>query len=301
MVKSLPMKSLLQRRKVVLLFSVIAVLMLVWLAAGLSDLSLAPGYSMQIWGNESNSVAQTSFDFIKEDIAETPIWQQVVLSILFVVIFGVFMALLPADVRKRIIKSMLSIALIIFIMLYYFDNYKMLTSPLPLEFSTEMGAAEAIEEFSVSSPVYESKPISPALVYFISTVVVLVFALIAWRLLKPWLYLRNKKPLDNFGNIARASLDDLSEGQEWEDVIINAYMQMSEIARDRRGVLRQQAMTPSEFMSRLEFAGLPPDPIRRLTRLFEKVRYSGKRAAENEIDEARACLKAIAAACGEPL
>ncbi|MCP4140770.1 MAG: DUF4129 domain-containing protein [Chloroflexi bacterium] len=297
------MRSLLQRRKVVLLFSVLAVLMLVWLAAGLSDLKLSTGYSLRLWGNESNTNSvQTGFDFIKEDIAKIPLWQQIVLSLVFLILFGVFTALLPADIRKRLFRSMFSVVLIAFAMLYYFDNYKFLASPTPLDLTTEMSVDDnAPEEFSTTSPVYEEKPVSPALVYISSAIVLLVLAFIARKPFMRWLSQRNRSPLNNFGNIARASLDDLSEGQEWEDVIVNAYMQMSEIARDRRGVLRQQAMTPSEFISRLELAGLPPDPIRRLTRLFEKVRYSGQKAAENEIDEARGCLKAIAAACGEPL
>jgi hypothetical protein len=60
-------------------------------------------------------------------------------------------------------------------------------------------------------------------------------------------------------------------------------------------------MTPSEFAARLEQAGLPAEPVQRLTRLFEKVRYGGLRSTPTEAEEAVACLRDILHACGESL
>jgi hypothetical protein len=67
------------------------------------------------------------------------------------------------------------------------------------------------------------------------------------------------------------------------------------------GIRRQEAMTPSEFANRLESVGLPGDPVRRLTRLFEAVRYGAKKPGQDESHEATVCLNAIIAACGEPV
>ena len=94
-------------------------------------------------------------------------------------------------------------------------------------------------------------------------------------------------------------LRDLSSGGDWADAITNCYVRMSEVVSRTRGLYRQEAMTPAEFAFRLERAGLPGDPVRRLTRLFEAVRYGARKPARNEINEAVSCLNAILQYCGE--
>lgn len=302
MVKSLSMKSLLQRRWIVLIFSIIAVFMLVWLAAGLSELRFLPAQPLN-FGGEDITPVRDILNFIKSDLSEIPTWQVGAVLVLFFVFFALAIIIMPAEVRKRMLRTLFRAILIGFAVFYYFDNYELLESPLTLNFSTSIGNSEAADGISISPEVYEPPSISPLLIYFISAIFALILIFAAWRMLRPWIQEKRELdlPLRGFGYIARTSLDDLSEGQQWEDVIIRAYMQMSEIARDRRGVSRQQAMTPNEFSAHLELAGLPPEPVQRLTRLFEKIRYGGRKANDDEVDEARGCLKAIAAACGEPL
>jgi hypothetical protein len=96
-------------------------------------------------------------------------------------------------------------------------------------------------------------------------------------------------------------LRDLSSGADWADAITNCYVRMSEAVSSKRGLYRQAAMTPAEFARRLERAGLPSDPVRRLTRLFESVRYGAHKPARTEIDEAVVCLNAILHHCGEEM
>ena len=80
---------------------------------------------------------------------------------------------------------------------------------------------------------------------------------------------------------------------------MNCYARMSAAVSRKRGLVRKEAMTPAEFARRLEQAGLPGDPVQRLTRLFESVRYGAKQSNQNEINEAVSCLKAILHFCGE--
>ena len=112
---------------------------------------------------------------------------------------------------------------------------------------------------------------------------------------------QEQTPLKEFSRIARALLDDLADGVEWEDVIVRSYVQMSEVVKERRGIERDEEMTPHEFASRLVDAGLPPAPVERLTRLFEFVRYSSHKAGEAEMAEAVECFNQIASAFGEKL
>ena len=107
--------------------------------------------------------------------------------------------------------------------------------------------------------------------------------------------------MKEFSIIAKKLLDDLADGAEWEDVIVRSYVQMGDVVKARRGIRRDIEMTPNEFSERLIAAGLPANPVQRLTRLFERVRYSPHSAGEEEVNEAVACLNEIASVFGEKL
>jgi hypothetical protein len=53
------------------------------------------------------------------------------------------------------------------------------------------------------------------------------------------------------------------------------------------------------YFKGLEKAGLPREPVNRLTRLFESVRYGARTSAQSDVDEAIACLTSILKYCGE--
>ncbi|HSG44363.1 MAG TPA: DUF4129 domain-containing protein, partial [Anaerolineales bacterium] len=107
--------------------------------------------------------------------------------------------------------------------------------------------------------------------------------------------------LREIAKVARTSLRDLSDGRESTDVILNCYFRMSDVVADKKNIRRENAMTPGEFSRRLEQSGLPGDAVRRLTRLFETVRYGNRKAGPQETNEAVACLTTILQYCGEPV
>jgi hypothetical protein len=76
---------------------------------------------------------------------------------------------------------------------------------------------------------------------------------------------------------------------------------MSRVVGERQGLRREYAMTPAEFAVRLENAGLPREPVRRLTRLFESARYGARTSTQDDIDEAVDCLTSILKYCGEAM
>jgi hypothetical protein len=82
---------------------------------------------------------------------------------------------------------------------------------------------------------------------------------------------------------------------------MNCYYRMSDAVADKRDLQRKDSMTPSEFAVRLEQAGLPGEAVRRLTALFEAVRYGDRRSSQREVNEAVACLNSILIHCGEPV
>jgi len=65
------------------------------------------------------------------------------------------------------------------------------------------------------------------------------------------------------------------------------------VLAEEKGVTRESAMTPREFVRSLTTMGLPELAVQRLTRLFEDVRYGARVAGDQEEGEAIASLTAI--------
>jgi hypothetical protein len=97
---------------------------------------------------------------------------------------------------------------------------------------------------------------------------------------------------------AAGALADLAAGGDLRDAVSRCYREMEQVLRAERGIARDRAMTPREFEERLAGAGLDDRHIRRLTRLFERVRYSPRGPDERDEREAVACLQAIAETYG---
>jgi hypothetical protein len=89
----------------------------------------------------------------------------------------------------------------------------------------------------------------------------------------------------------------LLDGQDLREVIIRCYRRMGEALQEERGIVRATFMTTGEFEELLAEKGLPRDPVRQLTRLFEAARYSLWQPAAGEEQGAIRCLDAILEHC----
>lgn len=72
---------------------------------------------------------------------------------------------------------------------------------------------------------------------------------------------------------AKNAMQALLAGKEFENIIIQCYLQMTNALQEEFGIERGYQMTTREFQDWLEFKGLPRIPVQNLTKLFEKVRY----------------------------
>ena len=282
--------------------SLLAVVVMILLSAGLHEVELEPGYSLPFEQAQrvENSVENAFIGF-----QEIPLWKQLLFWFLAGVLLVLVISVLTPEMRKRLLRSIISVASTAFVLLYLFR--KGLIEPFSFEMEAQDGAlASASDGVGEAIPIEPFVPpeISPWVTYAIALGIILSFLAMAWILYRVWKRLTETgpvitKPLDELASIARASLDDLAAGQDWDDVIIRCYARMGDAVRSSRGLSRTQSMTPGEFARRLEQAGLPADPVRRLTRLFEMVRYSGRASSQNEINEAVSCLTDILNYCGE--
>jgi hypothetical protein len=232
--------------------------------------------------------------------AETPLWKILLLWLAFALNLVLFFFLLSPEARRRILRQVVSFALGILALLIAL-RYRMIHLPEiagnPVE---ETGVG--IPQLGANSEIVDFQPphVPPWMTYVVSLLILWAVILAAWYLYRRYQRLKGRRnaSLEALAGIARASLRDLGRGREWGDVVIETYARMSDTVRTRRGLSRAAASTPREFAQQLAVAGLPPDSVDRLTRLFESVRYGGRSSTVRDTREAVACLESIVQACG---
>jgi hypothetical protein len=292
------MRNFFQKKVWVILLATLALGALTVLAVGLNDVNFRDGqhYSREV----KTSLPPISFDNITESWKGIPVWKLITLwCTIGVMLILVGLLLTPAQ-RKHFIRMIIRIALLIYMFYYLFTRYGATLFLQPAAAVLAETPAPGIK--SSPMPVFQPPHISSLLSYLISFACDLALVLILGALYLGWKRyndLMRQKPLEDIAQIVRSSLKDLSAGRDSSDVVVNCYLRMSDVVADKRHLHREIAMTPQEFALRLERAGLPADPVRRLTHLFERVRYGDHKSAPKDVTEAVNCLNSILRSCGE--
>ena len=287
-------------RAFLLIIPSLAVLALLALAAGLHDVQFQPG---RAFGRAEAETLQFSISTLLDQISDVPFWKQFAfwLVLFWLVLF--IASFFSPELRKRILWAFVRVAVLFLTILWLIHNRDKLglggiMNPLGLP---EPAGADAYADSA--PPIFVAPEISPAAVYLLSFAVVALTLGLLWfygrRFAAPRVSEDEPARLIEIAQAARASLDDLSAGRDWEDTILGCYARMTEVVARRRGLNRQQEMTAGEFAVRLGQVGLPRDSVTRLTRLFESARYGNRRAEDREKQEAADCLTSILRACGE--
>ena len=289
------MRSFFENKRLVLVLAVLALGALTVLAISLNGVPFREGRN---FAQQLKVEAPVLPDTIDKDWGAIPLWKQLLVWFLAGLMMVLIGFLLSPEMRKRLIRIFIRMALM-FWAIYFLIKRGILTPNL-----FGGGEAPAAQVSTAPMPVFEPPHVSPTFSYLISFAVALIWLVVIWFLYRGWkryLSLNAKKPLDDIAKIARSSLNDLSLGRNSGDVIINCYLRMSDVVFDKRKLYRADAMTPNEFASRLQQAGLPGEAVIRLTRLFERVRYGERKSSPKDVNEAVSCLKTILNYCGEPV
>jgi hypothetical protein len=161
---------------------------------------------------------------------------------------------------------------------------------------TQARSAETFEY--APSSYYNVAPIGEAPAGFAWVVMGLVLLLalggVAWLVVRT---IRAQQPAKKLAGEATAALHALADGLDLKDVILRSYQQMAALVSRERGIEREESATPREFEKILIDGGLPPEPVRELTRLFEKVRYGARPGNNEDKRAAAACFTALRDAC----
>ena len=293
------MRSLLENRRLILVFSILTLGALTVLAIGLSNIPFrdAQKFGSVIERGNLEIAAQS----LLTSMVEIPIWQSVALWLLFVIMIVLISALVSPELRKRLIMSIIRVAVIYWAFYIVAARYREVLSqmlsggkPLPGQSPYTLGGTPP--------PAFVPPQTISLTSYLVSFGIAVLLVLLVWKLFKVWQEnstVSAKLPLNKIAGIARSSLNDLTSGRNSTDVIMNCYFRMSDVVETKRKLSRNTSMTPAEFATRLEQSGLPSDAVQRLTRLFERVRYGGYRSGTSDVNEAVACLTTILHHCGE--
>jgi hypothetical protein len=281
------------RKILVVILGGISLLVLIYLIASLGGLILQPAKPFAYIENSKDI-----------SIALHPNWNgliyifYIVAALLVVLIF-----LLPPDQRKRLLIGLARLAIIGLVIYFLFSQLGSGGTPGPRSEPTDQyyriktPGPTVTPAPGVTPAVYIPPGIPPWTSYLAGLLILGIIAggwgWMAWRGSK------KKAPYQSLAEIARSALSEIDEGKDWGDAILNAYHRMNGAVAHWRGIHRQAGMTPAEFADFLTSAQLPGEAVRRLTSLFERVRYGSKSSTKADIKEAVECLTAIMNYCQE--
>jgi hypothetical protein len=274
------------------LFSLVAIVAIVILAGGVSTLDLE---------HHRRRLPAVSEE---EEFPARPLPAVGIFSLLFRVLFIVSGALLPfaiiyylvsPEARKQVLRNLL-------IMLGFL-------LPLYLMSRARSEVSEVIDETPVPPPASREVPLAPELSFgptpsrwlVLAANVGVALLLAALLVGLAWAVWRRKRrpsaPLDRLAEEAQQAVDAIEAGADLKDTVTRCYFEMMQVLKEERGLRRQRAMTPREFERRLEEVGIPTTQVRRLTRLFEQVRYGDKHLGQQEERQAVISLTSIVRFC----
>lgn len=293
------MRSFFQKKFAIVLLAALALGALTILARSLDQV---PFNQAQHYRMDATDNAPVSAQEVRDIFGETPIWKQILVLALITLMLVLLLLLLSPEFRKKLLRMLLRFVVIVagtFLFLRFYGSQLFALQQMIAQVGEQAPPVDA-----QPLPAFQPPHISPTFSYLVSFGFALLWIAVMWGLYRGWqkyVALNTKKPLDEIANIARSSLHDLSSGRDSSDVIINCYLRMSDVVADKRRLRREIAMTPQEFALRLERAGLPGEAVRRLTRLFEMVRYGDRKSAPKDVSEAVSCLNTILHYCGETI
>ncbi|MDX1377558.1 MAG: DUF4129 domain-containing protein, partial [Anaerolineales bacterium] len=297
------MRALLEKKPLIVLLAILALGALTVLSVSLRNVSFNDPQPVG-WADDASMTADGGVGTPVRPLIRISSELQIGLFVSLLVLSGLVSLLISAEARKRFLRLLFRLALTYWVLMYVLRNYSDLLTIFNPGMLNELAPAGTGEEAAELPPAIFTPPQpTPLLSYMVSVLIVLVVGFVLWRVYLIWKRRYpsgSSKTLENLARIARQSLKDLTAGNDSTDVILKCYSRMSDVVANKKNMHRGMSVTPAEFAVNLERSGLPGHAVKRLTRLFESVRYGGRKAGPTEINEAVVCLTSILQYCGEP-
>jgi len=272
----------------------LAVVGLIFLAMALPELKFEPGEPFPmplLLGNlgPRDVMVPTGGDgeYLKW-IARAIFWIGLPFSIIYLIV--------SPEGRRRLLR-MLPLIILLLLLVFMLDDLPKNDRPGQVE-EAALGASNLPPVTIPPAPDFIADPPQWLLITVNLLLGLLILAIIwfIWRLLR-------RRPEDGTQALiiqkVEEALSDLEAGKDLRNTIIRCYAEMSQVLNREKHVKRRRGMTAREFETQLALMGLDNGHIQRLTRLFERARYSPNLPGGREEREAIDCLNAIARAYGE--
>jgi hypothetical protein len=283
----------------------IAVIAMLLLAMGISQLELVPGVPFdQIWqflldqllGDRGSPFGFASIEGNADLLVK--ILRTIFLLALITFPFALIIIIINPEERKRLLRTILVMALLFSLGSMWMNRLTETAEEDPLSGfgmpGMELGGEGAFtdEEFDVES-------VPTWIPFGLSLTVGLIIAIIVVSVVRQ--IRRNRADRvpspEAFAKRARAALGEIEQGSDLRNTILRCYVEMIQIVREQRGIRRGSTVTAHEFTDHLIRANLPPRAVHRLTELFEVARYGQSMAGLQDEADAVASLQAIIDAC----
>lgn len=280
------------QKQATLFLAVLALVGLFILASGVDTLDLRSGPLYLLPEKEQKTLAPLPAG---EDQATSSYLGILLLVFLIVLPVSLIYLLLSPDARRRFLLQVVQAAAIVFFIYLFYRSIGRIFPNLSRQLSGDGQAGlegsgielRFLEPFTPHNPAWLIEMLSFALaagfIYFLF-----------------WLWKKRRQmeggfstPAEKLVRSAQTALRRIEAGQNLRDVVLRCYQEMTEAVAEKRHITRPEYATPHEFANSLEAAGLPGEQVRRLTDLFEAVRYGHKIPGSGERADAVACLKAV--------
>jgi hypothetical protein len=272
--------------------AVLALTALVILVSGISTLDLNNGPLYLLPASEQAVQAP-----LPPRVDQIPANYLTLLGLVFLVLFpfSIIYLLISPSARRRFLIQLAQVSLLVLFLFFLSKSFGKLFPKLGFGLSGNLKddlAANGfdvrfLEPFQPQNPAWLTELLSLALAA--GFVLFLVWLWIRLRQVE----VRRPSPAEKLVHSAQTALRRIDAGQNLRDVVLRCYLEMTQAVAERRQLTRPEHVTPHEFIYSLEGIGLPAEQVRRLTALFETVRYGHKTPGAPERAEAVACLNAI--------
>jgi hypothetical protein len=283
----------------------ITIMVIIFLSAGLSKSTLQRSQPFPVWIFNYLEPGEVPPDEVRseEEVPIPPIglWYRLGFFILIgLLTLWVITFILHPEARKRMLIRMISYLTLLLIIFLVYSKLK------PPELVNQNGGDD-VEIGPGGIFTQEEPPVTPTLVadppqWLVVTITLAFIILILGVIWFVWQRRPRRttweSPKQLLALEARRAIETLQAGSDLKDTVLRCYQEMSQVLKEQRGIQRQKGMTPREFEKHLVEIGLRDEHIRRLTRLFEGVRYGDNVSSERDKREALDCLRAIVRAYG---
>ena len=282
------------KRSRVFIIAGIALLAMLLLSMGLSQVKLQVGesFSLDVSQNQDNQYPP----LFRGDFFVYLFYAVYLVSMVVTFVLLIYMLLTP-ERRRRLARFLLRVVPVVVVLSLLLNAVSSFTRNSTQQIQVQPGIQ--ITQAGTPAPLAVFTPAtSPWIIFSTSLVLALVIAAVVVFII---VNLRRgtlqTTPLMRLADQAQATLDTLHAGGDLKNAVLRCYFEMSRILLEQRSLRRDRSMTPHEFEGLLVSKGLPAESVSLLTRLFEEVRYGTKEPGQREEWMAVTSLTAIIDAC----